>query len=68
MYVPAYSHIYFGDKETPYYLAATISIRNTDQTTPVTITEVNYYDTKAGLLKNIWRNPCSLVQMHRHTL
>jgi len=60
VYVPVYSHIYIGDKETPYYLAATISIRNTDQTTPVTITEVNYYDTNGRLIKKYLEKPIQL--------
>ena len=39
VYVPVYSHIYHGDKETPYYLAATVSIRNMDQSHSITVME-----------------------------
>jgi hypothetical protein len=60
VYVPVYSHIYFGDKETPYYLAVTVSIRNIDQTNPVTITEVNYYDTDGRLIKKYLEKPLQL--------
>lgn len=60
VYVPIYSHIYFGDRETPYYLAVTVSIRNIDQTNPITITEVNYYDTKGKLLKKYLEKPMQL--------
>jgi hypothetical protein len=60
VYVPVYSHIYIGDKETPYYLAATISIRNTEQTAPVTITEVNYYDSNGRLIKKYLEKPIQL--------
>jgi len=60
VYVPVYSHIYIGDKETPYYLAATISIRNTEQTSPVIITEVNYYDSNGRLIKKYLEKPIQL--------
>ena len=30
IYVPAYSHIYSGDRERPFLLTVTVSIRNTD--------------------------------------
>lgn len=60
VYVPVYSHIYIGDKETPYYLAATISIRNTEQAAPVTITEVNYYDSNGRLIKKYLEKPIQL--------
>ena len=38
VYVPVYSHIYSGDREQPFYLAATLSIRNTDRIQAITIT------------------------------
>ena len=34
VYVPAYSHIYIGDREHPFYLTVTLSIRNTDPQPP----------------------------------
>jgi hypothetical protein len=60
VYVPIYSHIYYGDKETPYYLAVTVSIRNIDQTNPLTIAEVNYYDTNGRLIKKYLEKPLQL--------
>ncbi len=60
VYVPVYSHIYYGDRETPIYLAATVSIRNIDQTNPITIIEANYYDTKGALLKKFLNKPFQL--------
>ncbi|MBU2627056.1 MAG: DUF3124 domain-containing protein, partial [Proteobacteria bacterium] len=30
IYVPAYSHIYIGDRERPFLLTVTLSIRNID--------------------------------------
>jgi len=60
VYVPVYSHIYFGDRETRYYLAATISFRNIDQTNFVTITEANYYDTQGKFIKKYLEKPLRL--------
>jgi hypothetical protein len=60
IYVPVYSHIYYGDKETPYYLAVTVSIRNTDQANPITVTGVNYYDTNGTLINRFLEKPIQL--------
>jgi len=51
VYIPAYSHIYHGSKETPLLLSVTLSLRNTDMRHPLTLTAVNYYDTKGVLVK-----------------
>lgn len=52
VYVPAYSHIYHGDREIPFYLTVTLSIRNTDPLHPMKIDSVDYYDTEGKLLKS----------------
>ena len=51
IYVPAYSHIYSGDREQPFLLTITLSIRNMALDTPVTIKGVDYYDSDGGLIK-----------------
>ncbi len=50
LYVPAYSHIYSGNKEKPFLLAVTLSIRNIDPSNQIKITLVNYYETQGELL------------------
>jgi hypothetical protein len=52
IYVPVYSHIYSGDREQAFYLAATLSIRNTDTSGAITITAVDYYDSNGKFLKH----------------
>lgn len=52
VYVPAYSHIYYGDREQSLLLAVTLSIRNTDPDHAITLTKVDYYDSDGKLLKN----------------
>jgi hypothetical protein len=51
VYVPAYSHIYSGNKERPFLLTVTLSIRNIDADHPIRINSANYYATQGELLK-----------------
>ena len=60
VYVPVYSHIYSGDREQPFYLAATLSIRNTDLNHAVTVTAVDYYDSDGKFLKHYLDQALSL--------
>ena len=57
VYVPAYSHIYSGDKEKPFHLTVTLSIRNIDPNNPIKITLVDYYETQGKLLKRYIDEP-----------
>lgn len=52
IYVPVYSHIFFGDRQQSFNLSVTLSLRNTDLTSPLEITSVRYYDEKGKLLKD----------------
>ncbi len=63
VYVPVYSHIYSGDREQPFYLAATLSIRNTDLKQAITLTAVDYYDSEGKFLKHYQDTPLSLNAM-----
>jgi len=63
VYVPAYSHIYIGNKGTPYLLTITLSIRNIDLTRSITITEVGYYETQGKFLKNFITEPVELTPL-----
>jgi hypothetical protein len=60
VYVPAYSHIYSGNKERPFLLTVTLSIRNIDPTKPINVTLVNYYETQGKLLKSYIDEPIIL--------
>jgi hypothetical protein len=60
VYVPAYSHIYSGNKETPFLLAVTLSIRNVDPTHQIKITLVDYYETQGKLLTKYIDKPITL--------
>ncbi|WP_457575445.1 DUF3124 domain-containing protein [Desulfomarina sp.] len=63
VYVPAYSHIYHGNKETPLLLSITLSIRNVDPLRSLTVTTVDYYETQGKLLKHFIVEPVLLPPM-----
>jgi len=63
VYVPVYSHIYSGDREQPFYLAATLSIRNTDTRHEISLTAVDYYDSEGTFLKHYLDTVVSLKAM-----
>lgn len=63
IYVPAYSHIYHGNKEAPLLLSVTVSIRNVDPEHSITITNVSYYETQGKLIKNYLEKPLVLAPL-----
>lgn len=60
IYVPAYSHIYSGDKESHFLLTVTLSIRNIDPNHQIKLTTADYYETQGKLLKKFIENPIIL--------
>jgi hypothetical protein len=60
LYVPAYSHIYSGNKERPFLLTVTLSIRNIDPKHQIKIILVDYYETQGKLLKKQIDKPITL--------
>ncbi len=57
VYVPVYSQIYFGDRMRLLNLTVTLSIRNTDPATPITLLAVDYHDAGGKLLKKYLETP-----------
>jgi hypothetical protein len=60
LYVPAYSHIYIGNREKPFLLTITISIRNINPVDPITVNLVDYYESQGKLLKKCMDKPVIL--------
>ena len=60
IYVPAYSHIYSGNRERPFLLTVTLSIRNIDPKRQIKIIAVDYYETQGKLLKKHLDKPVIL--------
>ncbi|MCL2458200.1 MAG: DUF3124 domain-containing protein [Desulfobulbus sp.] len=63
VYVPVYSHIYGDDRYrgTPFLLTATLSIRNTDPDSPLTLKSIRYYDSDGALLQEYLEKPVSIA-------
>lgn len=60
IYVPAYSHIYSGNREQPFLLTVTLSIRNVDPRNAITINVVDYHETQGRRLKHCIEKPITL--------
>ncbi|HEY9623013.1 MAG TPA: DUF3124 domain-containing protein [Crinalium sp.] len=61
IYVPIYSHIYhYNRQDQVINLSATLSVRNTDGTSPIVITAVKYYDTDGQLIRQDIDRPVAL--------
>jgi len=63
VYVPAYSHIYIGDRERPFLLAVTLSIRNTDSANPIVVEKVSYYSSDGKLLEEYIDRPVTIKKL-----
>lgn len=63
LYVPAYSHIYYGNKENQFFLTVTLSIRNIDPKNEITITKVDYHETDGYRLTKYLHEPRKLGPM-----
>lgn len=63
IYVPAYSHIYSGDREKQFLLTVTLSIRNIDPKHQIIITAVDYYESRGKLLKKYLDKPITLYPL-----
>ena len=60
IYVPAYSHIYYGNREKPFSLTITLSIRNIDTDKEIKIILADYYETQGKLVKKFVKDPVVL--------
>ena len=66
LYVPVYSHVYSGDREHPFYLAATLSLRNTDPKNIIRILSADYYDSDGRLLAAYLKEPQEIKALSSH--
>ena len=63
VYVPVYSHVYYGDLEKKFLLTGTVSIRNTDPNHAITIMLADYYDSDGKVIKSYVPKPLTLNPM-----
>ena len=60
VYVPAYSHVYSGDRQRPVDLTATLSVRNADAGGSIQIRRVRYVGTDGRVLRSYLAEPRTL--------
>jgi hypothetical protein len=60
IYLPVYSHVYSGDKERPFYLTVTVSIRNTDAAGAIDLLAVDYHGSDGKLLRAFVAEPVAI--------
>lgn len=63
VYVPVYSHIYFGDARNQFDLTVTLLVRNTDPSHPLLLTSVRYLDSDGALVRTYVDEPVRLGPM-----
>ncbi|MBM4284919.1 MAG: DUF3124 domain-containing protein [Deltaproteobacteria bacterium] len=63
VYVPVYSHVYYGDRERMILLTAILSIRNTDVRHAITVVKADYYDSEGKLIRRYLSQPVTLKPM-----
>lgn len=63
LYVPVYSEVPYGDKRFTLNLTATLSVRNIDQKTPITLRRVDYFSSTGALARSYLRQTSALKPM-----
>ncbi len=63
VYVPVYSHVYYGDLEKEFLLTGIVCIRNTDPDHAITITLADYYNSEGKIIKSYLPKPITLNPM-----
>jgi hypothetical protein len=63
VYVPVYSHVYYGDLEKKFLLTGIVSIRNTDPNHAITILLADYHDSEGKVIRNYAPKPITLGPM-----
>lgn len=63
IYVPAYSSIYFGDRERQMHLAVTLSVRNSDPEKSVKVERIEYRDEAGKIVRQYAREPFILAPL-----
>lgn len=63
LYVPAYSHVYSGDRERPVLLTATLSVRNTDPQRAIRLVGVRYVGSEGQVIRSYLDAPRVLAPL-----
>lgn len=67
VYVPVYANVFSAPKAIPFQLSTLLCIRNTNLNRPITITTVDYYDTKGKYLRSFGQKNATLAPLESLT-
>lgn len=63
VYVPVYSQIPAGDRGYPFQLSVTLSVRNTDRSSAIVLTSVQYHDEDGQLVREFVQKPVRIAPL-----
>ena len=63
LYVPVYSHVYWRCDRQHFNLACTLSVRNVDVRSSISLTAVDYHDTGGALVRRLVEQPRALAPL-----
>lgn len=63
VYVPVYSQIPAGDRGYPFQLSVTLSVRNTDRSSPIVLTSVQYFGEDGQLVRDFVKKPLRIAPL-----
>jgi hypothetical protein len=63
IYLPLYSHVYFGDRQREFNLTATAYVRNTDPKRAITLSAADYYSYEGKMLKAFVDRPMKIAPL-----
>lgn len=63
VFVPAYSHVFYGSNQQTMNMAITLAIHNTDPDDAIIVNSVRYYDTDGNLVRDFVDQPVELGPM-----
>lgn len=66
VYVPVYSHIFFGDRGRTFNLSVTLSIRNVDRQRPIEVTSLQYLDENGKIVRELAPKPITIASLAAH--
>jgi hypothetical protein len=66
IYVPAYSHIYYHDRQSIINLTVTLSVRNADPAHAIWVDSIHYYDATGRLVRTDLAAPLQLAPLATH--
>lgn len=62
-YIPIYSDVYVSEQNPKILMTAILSIRNTSQTQPLFISNIDYFNTEGKLVKQVLTQPIKIMPM-----